>query len=87
MVRVTGLAAGMQPRLRLLAGDGVTPLSAITLSANYPALVYTARAGTTIYAEISHTDLTASGGVYQISAGSPIVSDGLSQVYVPTIIR
>jgi len=87
VVRVTGLAAGMQPRLRLLAGDGVTPLSAITLSANYPALVYTARAGTTIYAEISHTDLTASGGVYQISAGSPIVSDGLSQVYVPTIIR
>ena len=87
VVRVTDLAAGMQPRLRLLAGDGTTPISALSLAKNYPALVYTARAGSVIYAEVSHVDPAASGGVYRISAGSPIVSDGLNQVHIPIVIR
>jgi tripartite motif-containing protein 71 len=87
VVRVTDLAAGMQPRLRLLAGDGTTPISALLLAKNYPALVYTARAGSMIYAEVSHVDPAASGGVYRISAGSAIASDGLNQVYIPVAIR
>jgi tripartite motif-containing protein 71 len=87
VVRVTDLAAGMQPRLRLLAGDGTTPISALSLAKNYPALVYTARAGSVIYAEVSHVDPAASGGVYRISAGSPIVSDGLNQVHIPFVKR
>ncbi len=87
VVRVTDLAAGMQPRLRLLAGDGTTPVPALSLAKNYPALVYTARAGSVIYAEVSHVDPAASGGVYRISAGSPIVSDGLNQVHIPIVIR
>jgi tripartite motif-containing protein 71 len=87
VVRVTNLAAGMQPRLRLLAGDGTTPISALSLAKNYPALVYTARAGSVIYAEVSHVDPAASGGVYRISAGSAIASDGLNQVYIPVAIR
>jgi tripartite motif-containing protein 71 len=87
VVRVTDLAAGMQPRLRLLAGDGTTPISALSLAKNYPALVYTARAGSVIYAEVSHVDPAASGGVYRISAGSAIASDGLNQVYIPVAIR
>jgi tripartite motif-containing protein 71 len=87
VVRVTDLAAGMQPRLRLLAGDGTTPISALLLAKNYPALVYTARAGSMIYAEVSHVDPAASGGVYRISAGSAIASDGLNQVYIPIVIR
>ena len=87
VVRVTDLAAGMQPRLRLLAGDGTTPISALSLAKNYPALVYTARAGSVIYAEVSHVDPAASGGVYRISAGSAIASDGLNQVYIPLVKR
>ncbi len=87
VVRVTDLAVGMQPRLRLLAGDGTTPVPALSLTKNYPALVYTARAGSVIYAEVSHVDPAASGGVYRISAGSPIVSDGLNQVHIPIVIR
>jgi tripartite motif-containing protein 71 len=87
VVRVTNLAAGMQPRLRLLAGDGTTPISALSLAKNYPALVYTARAGSVIYAEVSHVDPAASGGVYRISAGAAIASDGLNQVYIPVVIR
>ena len=87
VVRVTDLAAGMQPRLRLLAGDGTTPVPALSLAKNYPALVYTARAGSVIYAEVSHVDPAASGGVYRISAGSAIASDGLNQVYIPLVKR
>jgi tripartite motif-containing protein 71 len=87
VVRVTDLAAGMQPRLRLLAGDGTTPISALSLAKNYPALVYTARAGSVIYAEVSHVDPAASGGVYRISAGAAITSDGLNQVYIPLVKR
>jgi tripartite motif-containing protein 71 len=87
VVRVTDLGAGMQARLRLLAGDGTTPISALSLAKNYPALVYTARAGSVIYAEVSHVDPAASGGVYRISAGSAIASDGLNQVYIPVVIR
>ena len=87
VVRVTDLGAGMQARLRLLAGDGTTPLATLPLAENYPALVYMARAGSVIYAEVSHVDPAASGGVYRISAGSVIASDGLNQVHLPLVQR
>ena len=87
VVRVTNRAAGMQPRLRLLATDGTTPVSALSLAENYPALVYTARAGSVIYAEVSHVDPIAGRSLYRISAGLAIASDGLNQVYIPLVKR
>lgn len=88
VVRLTNLLGGTQPRLRLLAGDGVTPLVAQSLPSGYPSLVYSARAGSTIYVEVSDADQSAIGGIYQISAGAPIDSDRLTyQVYLPGILR
>jgi uncharacterized protein YegL len=75
--RVTGLAHGMEPRLRILDEAGVELLSAVESDlvpdAEYLALSVAVDGNSMLSAEVSH----ASGetGLYQISAGARIVSD------------
>jgi uncharacterized protein YegL len=76
--RVTGLAFGMEPRLRILTEDGSTEIIAATIDqlldgAAYLALAVPVSGATQLHAEVSH----ASGGTgtYQFSAGSRIASD------------
>lgn len=79
VVRVSGLALGMDPRLRLLAANGATVLAEGDLTSHPSALGYLlltqkVAAGDTLYAEVSQRG-GASGGLYAISAGEQITSD------------
>ena len=79
VVRVSNLALGMDPKLRVLASDTTTILAEGDLTTNgtdkgYLALLITVNAGETIYAEVSHRS-AATGGAYEISAGSRVSSD------------
>jgi len=80
MVSVSNLALGMNPRLRILAADGVTVLDEGDLSTRatprgYLAVPVHVNAGETIYAEVSHQG-SEYGGRYYISAGQRISGDG-----------
>ena len=90
VVRVSGLAFGMQPQLRLLDADGAE-LARQTLDDTSPDgyvwLSLPVTAEDVIYAEVTDTDGNA-GGVYQISAGSPIPATSEQPrlaVYLPMI--
>lgn len=79
-VRVTNLALGMDPRLRLIADDMTTVLADIDLSSSASSLGYLNSlhpmpSGGTVYAEVSHRT-GGSGGLYDISAGNRIGGDG-----------
>lgn len=81
-VRVSNLALGMNPRLRLIAADRVTVLADADLAKGasgrgYLALVRAVSAGDTVYAEVSHRSGDA-GGVYDFSAGAVIPGDSAS---------
>jgi uncharacterized protein YegL len=76
--RVTGLASGMNPRLRILAADGTTEIFNATIgdlavAASYLALNIPVGVNAQLHAEVSH----ASGGTgtYQVSVGKAIGSD------------
>lgn len=75
--RVTGLAQGMDPRLRVLDEGGAEIISAtiddLIGDPAYLALSVPVGASATLHAEVSHADLGL--GIYQVSAGSRIVSD------------
>lgn len=78
VLRISNLALGMDPRLRVLASDTVTVLADGDLTTNaskngYLYLPISVNAGDTIYAEISHR--SAGTGTYEISAGVSIASD------------
>ncbi|MDW8215178.1 MAG: choice-of-anchor X domain-containing protein, partial [Roseiflexaceae bacterium] len=91
VVRTTSLAQGMQTCLRLLDADGTTELVQVhgngQTAAPYPHLIYYLNTGRTVYAEVRHCDPTASGGVYQVSAGAAISSDQIQMVHLPMVIR
>jgi len=79
VVRVSGLALGMDPRLRLLAANGTTVLAEGDLTSHpsvlgYLLLTQAVAAGDTLYAEVSQRG-GASGGLYTISAGEQLSSD------------
>ncbi|MFQ3630710.1 carboxypeptidase regulatory-like domain-containing protein, partial [Roseiflexus sp.] len=89
VVRVTNLAMGMEPKLRLLAADGQTELASVTgntVTRQYPFITYRLTSGSTLYAEVSHQNPSASQAVYQISAGAPVISDQW-QLYLPLVIQ
>jgi calcium-activated chloride channel regulator 4 len=93
-VRVSDLALGMQPRLRLLAADKVTVLYDVDLTTNaagngYLLLPVSASSQPTIYAEVSDRQ-GGTGGVYHVSAGRAVSgepSTGAGRVFLPVIAR
>ena len=92
-VRVTDLAWGMQPQVRLLAADGMTELAKVDFStlgsANYLLLTRTVAAGEMIYVEITHQNSAATQGFYRVSAGALLTSEvsSMNSVYLPMIVR
>jgi hypothetical protein len=76
-VRVTDLALGMDPRLRILNADGSVRLTAdlstpgAVAPAGYLSVPVTIAAGGTVYAEVSQRGATV-GGLYDISAGAAV---------------
>jgi len=96
VLRVSNLALGMDPRLRVFASDGTTVLADVDLTTSasdngYLYIPISVSAGGTVYAEVSHRSGTGSGGVYEISAGSRISSDagglGRTSIYLPLVLR
>ena len=90
-VRVSGLALGMDPMLRIFNSDGMTVLAEGTLATTsgqggYLALRVTAPAGTTLFPEVSHTQ-AAGTGFYQVSAGPVLDLDMEAVVPVDIDIR
>jgi hypothetical protein len=83
--RVTGVALGMEPRLRILQEDGATEIVAATIDdlicgAPYLALEVQVNGNANLHAEVSHAmDGT---GFYQFSAGKRIFSDPPLEVSV-----
>jgi Mg-chelatase subunit ChlD len=79
ILRVSNLALGMQPRIRLLASDTTTVLADLTLPENassngylnFPLLM---SSGDTIYVEVSHKQ-GGSKGFYEISVGEQVTGD------------
>ncbi len=93
VIRITNVAFGMQPRLRLLAADGSTELARGELtspeSGTYLFVTRAVAVGETLYAEVSHYDPTTVGGLYMISAGVPLVTERVANgsIYLPLVIR
>ena len=78
--RVTGLALGMEPRLRILAENGTTEIVGATVDQlvhgeAYLALEVPVNGNEYLHAEVSHQ--TGGTGMYQFSAGNRILSDSL----------
>ncbi len=87
-VRLTNLALGMKPMLRVLGADGSQELFQATLSLGYPYLyipLADVAPGTTVYVEVSHAESAAGNGLYEFSAGPQLASDQikLSHLYLP----
>ena len=83
VIRVSNLALGIQPLLRIYNSDGTTLLSQGDLSnaatpAGYVALQVDNVSGATIYAAVSST---TTSGSYDISAGPAVASDAAPQTF------
>ena len=79
VLRVSNLALGMDPKLRILASDTTTVLAEADVSTSgtdkgYLAVSLTVAAGEMVFAEVSHRS-AGSQGTYEISAGSPVAGD------------
>jgi calcium-activated chloride channel regulator 3/4 len=96
IIRVTDLALGMEPRLRVLAADGVNVLADVDLETSatlwdYVYLPIEVAAGDILFAEVSNRD-GAGQGYYNISVGRRLFSDQdwrprISTVYLPLSLR
>ena len=74
-VRVTNIGLGLSPRLRVLAADGTTVLADVTtppVADLYLFAVIDGDPELPVYIEVSDTNATAAGGVYDVSAGTPL---------------
>lgn len=76
--RVTGLALGMEPRLRIFEQDGATEIVSATIDqlvdgAAYLALAIPVDGNAELHAEVTHA--AGGTGAYQFSAGDRIFSD------------
>ncbi|MGD0650647.1 MAG: VWA domain-containing protein [Verrucomicrobiia bacterium] len=81
VVRVSNLASGIQPLLKIYGSDGTTLLGQGDLTnavspAGYIVLQVDHVAGATLYAAVSST---TTGGTYEISAGPAVASDAAPQ--------
>lgn len=87
-VRVTGLALGMKPHLRIVAADQTTVLFNANLDPTKEYLLIPLlglQPGTTVYAELSDQSSTASGGLYEFSSGEKLGSDPFHLLFLPMI--
>jgi hypothetical protein len=92
VVRVSGLALGMEPKLRILASDGITVLREGTRATNSSARGYLflevgAPGGEKLFAEVSHTDARTGTGTYLVSAGAALQFDSPLTNVVPIDIE
>ncbi|MGC8863134.1 MAG: vWA domain-containing protein, partial [Armatimonadota bacterium] len=92
VVRVTDFALGMDPKLRIIGSDKTSvikegDLTNAATGNGYLALTISPVAGSTVYAEVSHTDNTAAGGTYALSAGSSIPGDFAIKFTQPGVSR
>jgi hypothetical protein len=93
-VRVTNLALGASPRLRVLTADGASVLFQTTLAqaaGEYAAIRLAGAApGAQLYADVADA-ATAAGGLYEFSVGPQLASDvaapGGSRVLAPLVAR
>jgi len=93
-LRVSNLALGMKPQVRVFKADGTTVLMEGNLTTNahangYLLLNLSAQANQKLYVTVSHTEATATQGLYDISAGAPLVNEqsAKSNTYLPLIIK
>ena len=90
ILRMTNLALGMHPNVRVLKDDG-TVIKQVSLLANTDNYLYFSldvKAGEIYFMEVSHVDPNAQTGFYAISIGQPLASEkALNTVYLPTILR
>lgn len=92
-IRVTDLALGMQPQVRLLAANGTTVLESAGPGASagndYLLLTRMVNASEVLYLEVRHSDPMATQGFYRVSAGSALASDQATStsLYLPLIRR
>ena len=87
-VRVTNLALGMTPRLRLLDADGLTVIQEVTAIApghNYYFASLPVQAGDIFYVEISHQNGDATAGLYSVSVGAVLPGDVLHTLTIATL--
>jgi hypothetical protein len=92
-LRVTNLALGTEPHLRVLGPDQSTVLIDLTRDPTCNSYLFTPLLGvppeTTVYAEVSDADGGAQGGLYELSAGPSLASDVDChvQIYLPLVLR
>lgn len=92
-IRVSNLALGMNPNLRIFGPDRTTILFEAELDDSFKEYVFIPLAGvspgTVVYAEVSDTSSAASGGLYEVSAGAKLVSDSYSSfdLSLPAIFK
>lgn len=101
VVRIVGLALGMEPQVQILDEDGVTVLAEMTFDPaqeDYMFVVLDVVAGKPFYVRVCHLDPNADTGLYFISVGPPLDSEteddtpggggtGSQAIYLPMIIR
>ncbi len=96
VLRVSGLALGMQPKIRLLKADGTSVIGQYTFTpepSKYFFTVVEGTANTPFYVEIAHQNSNAVGGLYNISIGASLESGGEpklasnTNVYLPLIVK
>lgn len=92
-VRVTNLALGMNPHLRILGPDASTVLFDASHDINEYLFIplIDVLPNTTVYAEVFDTNVIASGGLYEFSVGENLAGESLisedSYIYLPIVIN
>lgn len=84
-VRVANLAFGMNPHIRVLGADKSTVLFDAKLDSSHSNYLYiplnNVLPDTTIYVEVSDVSSTATGGLYEISAGKGLVNEIIAHAF------
>ncbi len=93
VLRVSGLALGMDPKIRLFKADG-TPFNFTAAGTVYFFTTLDVTANQSFYVEISHQDSNATTGLYNVSigqslqsSGEPELSSSSGNVYLPIIVK
>lgn len=94
VVRITDLALGIVPSMRLIdqAGDEISVHGFDSENSDYLFTELMVIADVPFYVEVSDGNFSAEGGIYNISAGSPLENELMAEqpdftVYLPLILR
>jgi hypothetical protein len=92
ILRVTDLANGMRPDVRLLASDQVTVLDVAPYDPARIGYIYLAHSGISgqpVYLEIHQMDPDTAAGIYKVSAGLRLdfYTEAIKKVFLPMLIR